>query len=116
MFKVGDEVECVDAAPANSPGCVNHGMAVPLIKGATYTVRELCISPVSGRSGVRLAEPETRWAGWGITDGAYWAVRFRKVERKSDSLSIEAFRTIQDGGFEEPKRTNQPAKRKERAS
>lgn len=40
---------------------------------------------------------------------------FRKVERKSDSLSIESFLTIKPNQFEGPTRTNQPAKRKEKA-
>jgi hypothetical protein len=45
---------------------------------------------------------------------SYYAGNFRKVERRNDRLSIEAFMTM-PGGFEEPRRPKAPAKKRERA-
>lgn len=100
-FKPGDEVVCIAEAD-----------------GYPYTGRRYVVShtlpPLSSSLyGVRLTTdtedlfPSER-VGWAHT-------MFRKVARKSDSLSIEAFLTIKPNQFEGPTRTNQPAKRKEQA-
>lgn len=100
-FKPGDEVVCVTAAEA----CVCE-------VGATYTVKEIFWHRRENRAAVILeGVPNTGLKA----DGTRWrgrrADRFRKVERKNDSLSIDAFLTIKPG-FEEPKRT--PVKKRER--
>jgi len=102
MFKVGDEVVCVDA---EFHGYGSHSDALQLVLDGRYTVSAI----VSAHQGVHVDEICAK-----NPSGFNWH-RFRKVERKSDSLSIEAFLTIKPDGFEEPKRTNQPAKRKEQA-
>lgn len=100
-FKPGDEVVCVDATPRDE-------RPIGIAKGAIYTIAT--IYRHFDEVGVTLAELPVPG------DAPGWlASRFRKVERKSDSLSIEAFRTIKDGAYEEPRRANQPAKRKEQA-
>jgi hypothetical protein len=48
----------------------------------------------------------------GLPDDDWCSCTFRKVERRNDSLSIEAFLTIKPG-FEEPKR-KAPAKKREK--
>lgn len=107
-FKPGDEVVCVNAAYFDA-------RPTNLVEGASYTVREV-LPEARGRSGldfttvstgVRLFEVEAQY-GW---RKAFDSRRFRKVERRNDSLSIEAFLTIKPG-FEEPKRA--PAKKRER--
>lgn len=93
-FKPGDEVVCVDAKP--------RLYAAPNIKeGSVYTV----VRVTRGRV-VELAEarhhPDTL---------GFWADRFRKVQKRNSSLSIESFLTIKPG-FEEPRRVTTPAKEK----
>ena len=102
MFKVGDEVVCVNDAPR--PGRVWAG--TPPVIGRTYTVTGLFPSPFLDGFSLLLAEIENA-EGFGYAD-----FRFRKVERRNDSLSIEAFLTIKPGQYEEPKRA--PAKKRER--
>jgi hypothetical protein len=102
-FKPGDEVVCVDASPSFR---VAAGRPV---KGAVYVVEGYDESRIDG-IGLIIAG-----LGWshdfdGLTVG--WSpLRFRKIERRNDSLSIEAFLTIKPG-FEEPRRA--PAKKRER--
>ena len=95
MFRVGEEVVCVS------------GMQDRLEKGATYMI--VHVGDGNFSLGIYVAV-----AGVFRSDGelAMWhPTRFRKVERRNDSLSIEAFLTIKPG-FEEPRKA--PAKRKER--
>ena len=119
MFRVGDEVLCVDARDCPE-----------LIEGAPYIVERVLeygdeILCSDGEWSVVMSEGVSLWVFGGHNfrvyeneeeSSGYKPERFRKVERKSDSLSIEAFLTIKPNQFEGPKRTNQPAKRKERAS
>jgi hypothetical protein len=98
-FRDGDEVVCVDAKP-RAPGS-----RLFICEGSEYTIRRC---PQPGCCGVLVNEappPESV-----ALTACYAANRFRKAERKSDSLSIEAFLTIKPG-FEEPKRTTAPAKK-----
>jgi len=111
MFKVGDEVICIISG--DLPFGSGELPAVGLTEGATYTVCQTAICPFDNVPIVFLAETANRNSEG--TDYGYLPVRFRKVERKSDSLSIEAFLAIKPNQFEGPKRTNQPAKRKEQA-
>lgn len=118
MFRVGDEVECVDASDCPE-----------LVEGAPYIVERIVqcgdeILCTDGEWSIVTSEGVSVWVFGGQdfrvyedeeTPSGYKPERFRKVERKSDSLSIEAFLTIKPGQYEEPKRTNQPAKRKEQA-
>lgn len=105
-FKPGDEVVCV----ASDPEYAMAGMPPPVV-GETYTVAEVtpCLTGRMKRPtfGVYLAELPRSPTGW-----MYFAEHFRKVERRTDTLSIESFLTIK-WGFEEPKRA--PAKKRERA-
>lgn len=108
-FKPGDEVVCVDAGPVDWPWTGDAP-----IEGSVYNV--IAVGPSRLRPGqpvVFLAE--IRNDGDGINDG-YLASRFRKVQKSNDGLSIEAFLTIKPGQFEEPRRTVEPAKKRERAS
>ena len=109
-FRVGDEVKCVRPC-GKLPGFAYPDiMPMPEV-GLCYTVKG--VGHAHGAPGLFLHE--IGWTCIGGSEGMYRASNFRKVERKSDSLSIEAFRTIKDGAYEEPRRTNQPAKRKEQA-
>ena len=65
---------------------------------------------------VRYVHPDggivwLNFSDWREPNAGFDASHFRKVERKSDSLSIEAFLTIKPKQYEEPKRTNAPAKK-----
>lgn len=107
-FKPGDEVVCVDNSRFD-------GETSNLVVGSIYVV-EAVLPPLGGRSGYTggVAPAGVRLAG--VVSQKSWrntfdCRRFRKVERKNDSLSIEAFLTIKPG-FEEPRRA--PAKRRER--
>lgn len=109
MFKVGDEVVCVDAEFLN-----DNCPLTRLTEGSVYVVEavypdgEGCLCHNSPYMLDLVGVPsDPEWA--------YAACSFRKVERKSDNFSIEAFLTIKPNQFEGPKRTNQPAKRKEKA-
>jgi hypothetical protein len=104
-FKPGDEVVCVNGA--NTLGS--------LIDGQVYIVSDIgvlkgCVlwPELNGLPGVKLRGVSSdRIDG----NGFYRAERFRKVERKNDSLSIEAFLTIKPG-FEE--KDAFPVKKRER--
>lgn len=74
MFKVGDEVVCVDDG-ATSPQHVWLGDKP--IKGAVYTVRSVGISDLTLEPGIWLREIRN-----GTDDNAYRASRFRKVQRR----------------------------------
>jgi len=101
-FKPGDAVACVVTQP--------QGFSVA---GEVYEVARVWVHPVSGRLVLDLAGVEN---GCDFGPPYFWghyASRFRKVERKTDSLSIESFLTIKPG-FEEPRRAPAPAKTPER--
>jgi len=95
-FKPGDKVICVldDGAPE-------------LVRGRTYFVTMILL----GGSGVRVsgANP-SEW--WKI---GFYSYRFRKVQRRNSSLTIEAFLTIKSGQPEGPTRTPSKEKAKEKA-
>ena len=101
MFGPGDEIECID-----THGCPQ------LTKGKTYTCMSVgtdapCQMCGDCSPGVDLAEFPHH-----AEIGSYCARQFRKVQKRNNRLTLEAFFTV-PGGFEEPKRT--PAKRRERA-
>lgn len=100
-FKPGDEIVYVGNPPTVTNPC---GRA--LDPDAVYTVE--AVGFVSPYATVRLVG----FHNTARRDGFYAAMAFRKIERRNDSLSIEAFLTIKPGQFEEPKRA--PAKKRER--
>lgn len=101
MFRVGDEVEAIHLRPL---GTAYDASLSRLRLRETYTVSGRTSSGTILLSEVASDHPNGSWN----------PTRFRKVERRNDSLSIEAFLTIKPG-FEEPRReTNTPAKPKER--
>lgn len=112
-FKPGDEVVCVNDQPIHT----DSPWLWRLSERRIYTVLSVGLSPTADffpdvPVSVRLVEVENRCPNWpGLGDMGFNPVRFRKVERKNDSLSIEAFLTIKPG-FEEPRRA--PAKKRER--
>jgi len=112
-FKPGDEVVCIRQSNLK-PGLA-YPDNLPLLKvGAVYTVVvvEECFDGL-GRSegiGILLAEPETRWSPVHGGVGYYCPEKFRKVQKRNDRMTIEAFMTIKDGQFEEQKRS--PNKKK----
>jgi len=97
-FRVGDDVVCLQDDWHDGEGCfVEPGD--PVVDGV-YRV-EAINKEYDGLFARLEGCPSV---------GGYAVDYFRKVERKSDSLSIESFLTIKPG-FEEPKRTNAPAKK-----
>lgn len=96
-FKPGDEVVCVDAAPANCPGFRNDKAQVNIVVGLIYTVESVFIS--NTRLGITLTAPETKWTMRQGGDGGYNAARFRKVQRRDISQWLET-----ETDYEEPKR------------
>lgn len=109
MFAPGDEVVCVDAG-ANPFHLAGAWQGDAPTEGHIYTVRGWSDDGPYGDPCVFLVEITNN--AFGHFDG-YSAWRFRKVQKRNDGLSIEAFLTIKPG-FEEPKRA--PAKKRERAS
>lgn len=98
MFKVGDEVVCVDVSWHGT----GHAPDLDLINiDQVYQVAH-CVAG----GGVRLLGIPS------FNPMGYRAERFRKVQRTRQDLSIERFLTIKPG-FEEPKRA--PEKQKEKA-
>lgn len=89
-----------------------------IVVGAEYTVRDY--GPTIEEDGRVTPDDPTLWlveVSWdfkGPGTGGYEPLWFRKVERKGDSLSIEAFLTIKPGQHEEPKRS--PAKKREKTT
>jgi hypothetical protein len=106
-FKPGDEVVCVDDRAFFDP------RRLPIVappKGSVWTVFRVGLRPDTGEVSVWIvgfANPSRKTG----EDLGFFPRRFRKVARRNDSLSIEAFLTIKPG-FEEPKRA--PAKKRER--
>jgi len=100
-FRVGDEVVCVFAGPW---WCTDTaGPTSGPDKDTVWTVESLDFSEDYGTT-ISL----NGWPG-----DSFVAECFRKVERRNDSLSIEAFLTIKSG-FEEPRKT--PAKKREKVT
>ncbi len=107
-FKPGDEVVCVrmDCRPAMIGGTFTiarvhpPGVAIPDSTGRLFRTPGWTVWLVEEHYG-----PTPSCVGF-IPD------RFRKVQKRNDRLTIEAFSVIKDGGFEEPKRA--PAKKRER--
>lgn len=103
-FKPGDEVVAVDCG--NLEG---DRAAITLTVGQIYVCVEVAetddVCPECGSTlGVDVE---------GAIDPDYYfcPCSFRKVQKRNDRLTIEAFSTIKDG-FEEPRRA--PAKKRER--
>lgn len=112
MFRVGDEVVSVGVSEDNDPDyaarIAYYGSAhAGIVKGTVYRVTEVIVYPRD--VGLVLEGIVSRHP-----TGAFTHRGFRKVERRNDSLSIEAFLTIKPGQFEEPRRA--PAKKRERVS
>lgn len=114
MFAPGDEVVCVRGDSGHVPGA---GF-VSLVEGKTYTIDAVWRAGEIGETGrtcavdtVQLTELGHLQHENGVNCG-FAADRFRKVQKRKDGLSIEAFLTIKPGQFEEPKRA--PAKKRER--
>ena len=107
-FKPGDEVVCVDNSRAD-------GTTANLVVGTVYVI-EAVLPSMGGRSGYTGGTAPAGVRIVGVVSSTWRKTfdcrRFRKVERRNDSLSIEAFLTIKPG-FEEPKRA--PARKRERA-
>lgn len=101
-FKPGDEVVCVEMPDESE------------MVGRIFTIIEVRQAGEIGhawplaKAAVQLAEAPyvSEYRLWG-----YGAHRFRKVQKRNDRLTIEAFMTV-PGDFEEPKRA--PAKKRER--
>lgn len=112
-FKPGDEVVCVRAADPR-PG---RRWVGTIVVGETYIVESVAPVPEphpdAGLISVRIVGAPNFSLRFGGEVG-YHPSRFRKVERRNDRLSIEAFLTIKPG-FEEPRRPKAPAKKRERA-
>lgn len=107
-FRVGDEIVAVDDG-GHTLGCPLPHLMVGSVYVATEVTDPYECLDCGSCAGVRIADiPLNLYEQNGSWE--YAACSFRKVERKSDSLSIEAFLTIKPG-FEEPKRTNAPAKK-----
>ena len=101
-FKPGDEVVCVDEDP-----CVVHGK--PAVRtGNIYTVRDVTVE--HNFSGFAVYLHEVRSSG---PKGGFCSSRFRKVQKRDASLSIETFLTIKPG-YEEPRRPAVPSRKRER--
>lgn len=92
MFRIGDEVVCVDDT--------NQVSERPLVNKRTYIV-----SGRAGNCGLYLHGVVNRGGDW----EGHNPNRFRKVQKRNSSLSYESFLTIKPG-FEEPRRVNTPAK------
>lgn len=107
MFRVGDEVVCVDDNWFNQFAESNAEPGDPR-KGQTYTVIAVKKDPVWGDEFLRLAGTPS--------NGGYISSFFRKVQRKTSTLSVSDFLTIKPGQFEEPRRVNAPARKRESVS
>lgn len=97
-FKPGDEIEKFR---------IGGGILTPfsLPVGTRATVAEIIRCPHWHCDGVRLVEFPDHGSGHAV-------LSWRKVQKRNDRLTIEAFLTIKPGQFEEPKRA--PAKKRER--
>jgi hypothetical protein len=106
-FKPGDELVALD----ENQGALDGTAGGPSLEvGRVYTCDAVFDTPdrcplCESTLGVSLVEVDNR-------THCYCPCGFRKVERRNDSLSIEAFLTIKPGQYEEPKRA--PAKKRER--
>ena len=104
MFRIGDEVQAIHLRRL---GTWYDDSVSRLRLDTTYTVAGF--TP-RGEFGLILAEVQSS-----NPEGAWNPTRFRKVQKRNSSLTYESFLTIKPGQFEEPRRVNTPAKRKERA-
>jgi len=112
-FKPGDEVVCVD----DKPKTLYRPWSGTVVEGQVYVVAGYTTPPEGhldhGAVSVVIVGAPNIDMKWGVDIG-YKPSRFRKVQKRDSSLSIEAFLTIKPG-FEEPRRPKAPAKRRERA-
>ena len=106
MFRVGDEVVCVNAGPLINGNGLFYD-APMLREGGVYTVFKAGTCP-RGVPFVVVVEAAS-WSPLGFQQS-----RFRKVQRRKNDLSVESFLTIKPG-FEEPRRVTTPTRKRERA-
>lgn len=114
-FKPGDKVVCVDARPRRSAGLLPT--ADVLTEGAIYTVTELWHCDVRMAAVVSLAEAMNGRPYRSHQDGGFYTSRFRKVERRTDKLTLTEW-LAQPSGYDEEQHSpapKEPAKRKETA-
>lgn len=102
-FKVGDEIVCVDAneIPPSGQGHFRCPLSGLLVEGAVYTVSGLV--DWLGEIGVQLAEVSSDHV-----TGSFLSSRFRKVERKTDKLSLTEW-LAQPTDYDEEQRNPAPA-------
>lgn len=99
-FKVGDEVVCVRAPRSRFNRTKINGI---------YTVSRVWDHPLDGAALDLLEVENLCWGEDGFA--GHDPSRFRKVQKRNSSLSIESFLTIKPDQFEEPKKpVNQPGK------
>ena len=91
MFKIGQKVVCIDAAPMrNDCGDV---MPLRLVHGEIYTIRSIQTEPHINGYGVRLEEllnPSIIWADGSDKEWSYQSERFRPIAQAGPSLLKEA--------------------------
>jgi hypothetical protein len=113
-FGVGDEVVCIND---NEPP---QGEGPRVVKGQHYTVTAIHIKPrVMGQMapGIFVMKPEyyVHLAEVPSPKGVgFFAFRFRKVEKKSDTTDISIFKEIADGTRTVPLEDVEPVKVKEK--
>jgi hypothetical protein len=108
MFRVGDEVVCVNAIP----GGHYDPPRAHLVRGEVYTIS--AVRMARGREILVVELVEAPWLANDGGPGSFRADRFRKVQRRKTDMSIESFLTIKPG-FEEPRRVTTPTRKRERA-
>lgn len=107
-FKVGDEVVCVD--DTDCFGVVERGGVYRCEQVLPQTHDARCTTCGKTDTAEIILFGVRALSGW-----AFCECQFRKVQRRTSTLSIASFLTIKPGQFEEPKRTPAPAKKRERA-
>lgn len=109
-FKSGDEVVCIKGENTFDANFLYPDVPA-LVTGRVYTIRAVveCFAEDGSYEGVGVQLNEVAWTTFHGMEGAYDYLRFRKVQKRTSSLSIETFLTIKPG-FEEPRRVTTPAK------
>lgn len=97
MFKVGDEVVCVDDA---NPTGIGYAPVFGIVKGVVYTVSSVGVWPGDGFSPVVFLAETANDQNARLLDCGYAPDRFRKVERKTDKLSLTEWLSQPSGNTE----------------